>query len=100
MNKSNASLFQLLLDKLDSIDETTLSKKKVFNVKDLSTYTGWSKAQIYKMSSANLIPFSKPTNGSLFFSREKIEEWLLSNPIGTPNSSLENVQDYLNRKAG
>ena len=80
MDKQNSSLVKLLLEKIDHLDEAALVKKKVFNVTNLQMYTGWSLSKIYKLTSARLIPFSKPTNGSLFFEREKIEEWLLKNP--------------------
>lgn len=80
MNKHNSSLVQLLLDKMEHLDEAALVNKKVFNVANLQRYTGWSLSKIYKLTSARLIPFSKPTNGSLFFEREKIEQWLLQNP--------------------
>lgn len=81
MNKQNSSLVQLLLEKIDHLDEAALIKKKVFNVANLQAYTGWSLSKIYKLTSTRQIPFSKPTNGSLFFEREKIEEWLLHNPV-------------------
>lgn len=75
MDKQNSSLVRLLLEKIDHLDEAALVRKKVFNVANLQMYTGWSLSKIYKLTSARSIPFSKPTNGSLFFEREKIEEW-------------------------
>ncbi len=71
MNKQNSSLVQLLLEKIDHLDEAALVKKKVFNVANLQMYTGWSLSKIYKLTSARLIPFSKPTNGSLFFEQDR-----------------------------
>lgn len=98
MNKANSSLIQLLLDKLDNLDESSLVKKKVLNVSNLSKYTGWSLSQIYKMTASGKIPHSKPTNGSLFFDREKIEEWLLKNPCFTEEESQSELENYLRRK--
>ena len=65
MDKQNSSLVQLLLEKIDHLDEAALVKKRVFNVTNLQMYTGWSLSKIYKLTSARLIPFSKPTYGSL-----------------------------------
>ena len=95
MNKQNSSLVQLLLEKIDHLDEAALVKKKVFNVANLQMYTGWSLSKIYKLTSARLIPFSKPTNGSLFFEREKIEEWLLQNPSYSEDGIEEKVNAHL-----
>jgi predicted DNA-binding transcriptional regulator AlpA len=94
MNKQNSSLVRLLLDKIDHLDEAALVKKKVFNVTNLQMYTGWSLSKIYKLTSARLIPFSKPTNGSLFFEREKIEQWLLQNPSYTEVEIEERVNAH------
>ena len=100
MNKQNSSLVQLLLEKIDHLDEAALVKKKVFNVTNLQMYTGWSLSKIYKLTSARLIPFSKPTNGSLFFDREKIEQWLLKNPSHTIEDIEEKVSRHLRKHHG
>ena len=97
MNKQNSSLVQLLLEKIDHLDEAALVKKKVFNVANLQKYTGWSLSKIYKLTSARLIPFSKPTNGSLFFEREKIEQWLLQNPSYSEDDIAEKVKAHLRK---
>lgn len=97
MDKQNSSLVQLLLEKIDHLDEAALVKKKVFNVSNLQMYTGWSLSKIYKLTSARLIPFSKPTNGSLFFEREKIEEWLLQNPSYAEDDVEEKVNAHLRK---
>ncbi|WP_156950090.1 hypothetical protein [Maribacter antarcticus] len=55
------------------MDEAAFVKKKVFNVTNLKVYTRWGLSKIYKLTSAWLILFSKPTDGSLFFDREKIK---------------------------
>lgn len=97
MDKQHSSLVQLLLEKIDHLDEAALVKKRVFNVANLQMYTGWSLSKIYKLTSARLIPFSKPTNGSLFFEREKIEEWLLQNPSHGEAELEEKVNAHLKK---
>lgn len=98
MDKQHSTLVRLLLEKIDHLDETALVKKKVFNVLDLQAYTGWSLSKIYKLTSAKLIPFSKPTNGSLFFEREKIEEWLLQNPSYTDDDILKRSSEFIGKR--
>ena len=97
MDKQNSSLVKLLLEKMDHLDEAALVKKKVFNVANLQIYTGWSLSKIYKLTSARLIPFSKPTNGSLFFEREKIEQWLLQNPSYAEEELGEKINTHLKK---
>jgi excisionase family DNA binding protein len=42
-------------------------------------YLGLKKSYVYKLTSASILPFSKPNNGKIFFDREKLEAWALSN---------------------
>lgn len=97
MSKLSITAEELKLIFKDSL----LAQKRVFNLKDLMTYTGWSNKNIYRLTSLNLIPFTKPTRGSLFFDRLKIEEWLLSNssPTSQEVDELVNQHLYKNKKA-
>ncbi len=42
-------------------------------------YLGYAKSYVYKLTSAGILPYSKPNNKSIFFDREKLEEWMLGN---------------------
>ncbi len=97
MSKLSITAEELKLIFKDSL----LAQKRVFNLKDLMAYTGWSDKNIYRLTSLNLIPFTKPTRGSLFFDRLKIEEWLLSNssPSNQEVDSLVNNHLFKNKKA-
>lgn len=88
MSKQNITIEDLQTIFKDSL----LAQKRVFNVRDLMLYTGWSDKNIYRLTSLNLIPFAKPTKGALFFDRLKIEEWLLKN--NTP--TYQEIDDLLN----
>jgi len=44
------------------------------------TYLGYKKSYVYKLTSAGILPYSKPNNKSIFFDREKLEAWMLSRP--------------------
>jgi len=56
-----------------------LAQKTIFNLEELSIYTGLSTSWLYKMSSRRLIPCSQPGGKKLFFEKVKIDEWLLRN---------------------
>ena len=70
---------EIILQKLSRIEKHIFGLKPILNVEELSDYTGFKKSYIYKLVHSNLIPFSKPNGKVLFFERQKIEEWLLSN---------------------
>lgn len=55
------------------------SKNKVLTFEQGCQYTGYSKSYMYKLTSAGILPFSKPNGKSIFFDREKLEAWMLSN---------------------
>lgn len=54
--------------------------KRVLTFEEACLYTGYAKSYMYKLTHAGIIPHSKPNGKSLFFDREKLEDWLLSNP--------------------
>jgi len=68
-----------LNERLFRIEKLLLSSKKVLTVDEACDYTGISRSYLYKLTSANKIPFSKPLGKLLFFSKEKLDKWLLSN---------------------
>ena len=51
-------------------------------------YLGYTKSYVYKLTSAGILPYSKPNKKSIFFDREKLEALMLSNA----NTSLEEKQ--------
>ena len=79
---------EVLLEKLENIEQYLLGLKTVFNVKALSKYTGFKCSYIYKLAHRRLIPYSKPSGKMLFFERVKIDNWLLTNSSRS-NSEVE-----------
>jgi|SRR5210317_1809542 len=61
------------------LGEILLSKKTVLNIRDLCDYTGYSRSYIYKLTSAGKIPYFRPSGKMVFFEREEIDSWLLTN---------------------
>jgi excisionase family DNA binding protein len=53
---------------------------KVLTFEQGCEYLGYAKSTIYKMTSAGILPFSKPNGKSIFFDKQKLEDWMLSNP--------------------
>ncbi len=68
---------------LNEIKELLVSNKKVLNLKEVSNYIGYSKSHIYKLTSSNQIPHSKPNGKGLYFDKDEIDGWLLKNKVPT-----------------
>jgi excisionase family DNA binding protein len=60
-----------------------MEQKQVFTIDDLANYTGWSKSYIYKKTSDGTLKYSKPLGKTLFFSKDWIESFLMSNTTST-----------------
>jgi excisionase family DNA binding protein len=52
---------------------------KVLTFEQGCQYFGYAKSYVYKMTSAGILPYSKPNGKSIFFERKKLEAWMLSN---------------------
>lgn len=87
----------ILLQKLDSIhhlmEEQVVNQKKILNLEEASKFLGISKSDLYKRTSSNAIPFFKPSGKLIYFLREDLENWMLSNRI-------ESNDDITARAAG
>ena len=54
-------------------------KNKVLTFEQGCEYLGYAKSYVYKLTSAGIIPYSKPNGKSIFFEHEKLEKWMLGN---------------------
>ncbi|MBQ4852121.1 MULTISPECIES: helix-turn-helix domain-containing protein [Pseudoalteromonas] len=68
----------------------TLSLKKVLTFDDCAEYTGLSKGYLYKLTHGRQIPHFKPSGKKIYFDREEVDRWLLSNRVMTSDE----VQDF------
>lgn len=58
-------------------------EKNIMSFEEAVEYTGFSKSYLYKLTSGRKIPHYKPTGRKLFFKRDELDTWLLSNPVKT-----------------
>lgn len=68
---------------LNEIKALLSLNKKVLNLNEVADYIGYSKSHIYKLTSTNQIPHSKPNGKGLFFDKDEIDYWLLKNKVPT-----------------
>ncbi|WP_333597769.1 helix-turn-helix domain-containing protein [Chryseobacterium flavum] len=78
------------LEKIEQLlSAQSLQNKIVLNIDEVAQFTGISKLYLYKLTSKNEIPYSKPNGKNVFFNKSEIEKWLLRNRQAT-NEELEN----------
>lgn len=78
-----------LEERLDRIERLLVSNKTVLTFEQACDYTGISRSYLYKLTSSGDVPFSKPTGKIIFFSKEKLDNWLLQNSKKS-NRELQN----------
>ena len=72
-------------------------QKQIFTKKNLMDYTSFSESTIHKLSSKNLIPHYKPTNGALFFDRLEIVEWIREHKVMSDEEVLAKFSKELKK---
>lgn len=68
---------------LDRIETAVLSQKNVLTFDEAVQFTGLSKSYLYKLTSTQQVPHSKPRAKLLYFERSELEKWLLQNRVPT-----------------
>jgi len=84
-------------DILSSIESLLRTQKTTFNLDDLCSYTGLSKSAVYKLTQRRLIPYSKPNSKIIFFKKDDVDAYLLSNPIDTQEEVEKIATNYILR---
>ena len=106
---TNNYVLDAKLNKIESrLDHILLRSKAVLSVDDLMAYTGFSRGHVYKLTGDREIPFYKLRGKSLWFDREEIDQWLLSNKqesdkpqvvLRAPDSEIDGEDDLLRNLA-
>lgn len=72
---------QALSDKLDRIERISLvGAKNVLDLQEAVILTGFSKGQLYRLTSNKQIPHFKK-NQKLYFKKSELEDWMLENKV-------------------
>ena len=60
-----------------------INDKNILTVEGLMDYTGFSRKQIYKLTSTRRIPHYKPSGRKLFFKKDEIDKWITQGRVKT-----------------
>ncbi|MDD4000773.1 MAG: helix-turn-helix domain-containing protein [Bacilli bacterium] len=77
-----------------------IATKEVLTFDEASQFSGLSKSYLYKLTSRGVIPHYKPAGKLLFFNREELQKWLLSNRVTSDSEISERAQSYCLKKGG
>ncbi|MEP6262996.1 MAG: helix-turn-helix domain-containing protein [Gillisia sp.] len=83
-----------IMEQLDRIENLVRAGKTVLSLEEASEYTGISRSYLYKLTARGDIPFSKPRGKMIYFSREKLDQWLLSNGSQSKSELKAQALDY------
>lgn len=61
----------------------SINTKEVLTAEEAAMYLGLSMSHLYRLTSLNQIPYSKPNGKLMYFRRTDIETWAMSNPIAS-----------------
>ncbi len=81
--------------RLQHIEKLLLCNKTVLTFNEAAEYTGLSKSYLYKLTSASLIPHSKPNGKQVYFSKAELDTWLLRNSVKTNEETNAAATNYV-----
>lgn len=81
-------------NELQEIKNIVSLQKPIFNLEETALFTGFSKSHIYKLTSTGGIPCYK-RGKHLFFKREELEQWMLSDRKATAKEIEELATNYV-----
>jgi len=67
-------------ERLNRIEKLLVASKRVLTFEEACEYSDYAASYMYKLTSAKIIPHSKPNGKAIFFDKDKLEAWLLQNP--------------------
>lgn len=83
--------FQTIQEQLTRIERSSLAQKSVLNFEEFCIYTGLSSSFAYKLTSARAIEYSQPNGKKIYFNRQIVDNYLLSNPVKSKNQLTKEV---------
>lgn len=88
----------MIMERLDHIEKLIRANKNVLTFSEAVDYTGLSRSSLYKLTANGEIPFSKPKGKLIYFSKEKLDQWLLSNEHKSAEEIKKEALEYSFRR--
>ena len=101
MNNKNKSLTdeqQAIVEAISA--KIAITQKKVLSTPEAAAYMNCSLSYLYKLTMQGKIPFSRPLGKMMYFNRQELEAWLMSNRVATSDEIRDKAQAYCAHKKG
>lgn len=95
MNNKNKSLTdekQAIVEAISA--KIAITQKKVLSTPEAAAYMNCSLSYLYKLTMQGKIPFSRPLGKMMYFNREELEQWLMSNRQSTAAELQDSALKY------
>ncbi|MCT3699047.1 helix-turn-helix domain-containing protein [Elizabethkingia anophelis] len=76
------------------IKNNFINGKEVLTSNEVLSYLNISYSMLTKLTSNNIIPFYKPTNGLLFFFKDELHTWIKENKVFTEKDAENLVKNH------
>ena len=73
-----------------------MKNKNILTVDGLIEYIGFSRKQIYKLTSTRAIPHYKPSGRKLLFKKDEIDEWITLGRVDTISELNDQIPEPQN----
>lgn len=77
-----------------------IAQKAVMSLDEVSTYTGFTRRYLLKLTSLRKIPYYKPLGKSIFFRRDELEAWLTTGRIKPITEIEAEAQVFCDKNKG
>ena len=74
-------LLNVLIDAIKANTAMLASQKDQLDVNAACKYLGISQRHLYRLTGANVLPYSKPTGKKLYFQRRDLDEYMRCNVV-------------------
>lgn len=68
-----------------------MTAREILNIQQAADFLGVARSYLYKLTMKRAIPYSKPNGKLIFFRREDLVNWAMSNPIATDDQCYDNA---------
>lgn len=92
-NKERDGPPEILIKKRKAMEKDS-PLKQVLTIDEAAEYMGLKKSYLYKLTSERRIPHFKPNGKKIYFEREALTSWMMSNPVLTQDELNSRAQAY------
>jgi excisionase family DNA binding protein len=95
-------LRQSIAVRLDSLEKgymgQVLASKRILTAEEGAQFLDIAVSYLYKLTSAGVLPYSKPAGKKIYFLREDLERWVMGARMPGAAERKEAAAEYLERK--